>query len=322
MTRSARLLAAATALLLAGCGTAPAPAPAVPAGPEDRVVVALDDFAALHAMSLGVQPDLVLEVFGYASTAAVFADAGIATQPYGGALDVEQVLAATPDVVLGVSLPTTLEAEEELRAVAETTVLDYTAPWQEQLTATAAALGVPERATALQQRLDDDLTELATDLTAAGLDGTTASVLGELDGVFSPPAATPAGTVLAEAGLARPAPQQGAVTADSPFVAVSPETLGDHAGEVVYLLTGGPYGQAAGITANPLWPPVQAGARAGVHRVSAETWFGSSAFTVDWIARDLRATLLEGGQPATDTDAPARFRAFTAGRPGPGATSG
>jgi ABC-type Fe3+-hydroxamate transport system substrate-binding protein len=213
-----------------------------------------------------------------------------------------------------VSIPTTLEVEDELRAaVAGTTVLDHTASWQEQLAATADALGVPERATALQERLDGDLADLAADLAGAGLGGATASVLGELDGVFSPPAATPAGTVLAGAGLTRPAPQQQATTAGSPFVPVSPETLGEHAADVVHLLTGGPYGGAAGITGSPLWPPVEAGARAGVHPVSAETGFGSSAFTVDWIARDLRATLLDGGSAATDAEAPERFRAFTAG---------
>ena len=318
LTRRARplpLLAAAAALLLAGCG-APAPAPAgagAPSAPDDPVVVALDDFAALNAMSLGVQPDLVLEVFGYTSTAAVFADAGVPTQPYGSGLDVEQVLAAGPDVVLGVSLPTTLEAEDELRAaVPGTTVLDYTASWQEQLTATAAALGVPERAPALQERLDADLAALAADLEAAGLAGAAASVLAESDGVFSPPPTTPAGTVLADVGLGRPAAQQQATAPDTPFVPVSPEGLTDHAGDVVYLLSGGGYDTTT-ITGNPLWPTVEAGARAGVHEVSGEAWFGSSAFTVDWIARDLRATLLDGAPAATDADAPARFRAFTAG---------
>lgn len=314
MTRSLPLLAAAAVLLLAGCAAAPAPAaPTGTAAPEDRVVVALDEFAALNAMSLGVQPDLVFDTFGYTSTRAVLADAGIPTQAYGTALDVEQVLAAAPDVVLGVSIPTTVEAEDELRAaVPATTVLDYTSTWQEQLAATADALGVPDRAVAVQERLDADVAALAADLAAAGLGGVSVSVLGSLDGVFSPPPATPVGTVLTGAGLTRPAAQQQAGRADSPFTSVSAETLGEHGGDVVYLLSGGAY-DAGPITGNPLWGPVAAGARAGAHEVSAETWFGSSAFTVDWIVRDLRATLLDGAPAAADTDAPARFRAFTAG---------
>ncbi len=297
------------ALVLAGCAGAPTPQAPARGGDDGRVVLALDDFAALNALSLGIQPDLVLEVFDYATTSAVFDDAGLATQPYGTGLDLEQVIAAAPDVILGVSIPTTVEVQADLERIAPTTVLDYTATWQEQLDATATALGVPERAAALRQRLDDGVAELSRDLDAAGQAGATVSVLGFLDGAFSPPVATPAGAVLSDAGLDRPAAQQQSGSPSSPFVTIAEETLPDHAAGVVYLLTGGQY-PAASLTDSPLWPQVGTG---DTFEVSAETWLGSSAFSVDWITRDVRATLLDGTSPAGDADAPARFREFLSG---------
>lgn len=323
MTRSSRSRAAgavALGVLLVGCATAPTAEPAASGGADGgadgRVVVALDDFAALTAMSLGVQPDLVLEVFGYTTTSAVLDDAGVPTEPYGSALDLERIVAAAPDVVLGVSIPTTVEVQEQLSGIAPATVLDYTAGWQEQLTTAADALGVPDRAAALRERLDADVATLAADLTAAGLAGSVVSVLGEVDQTFSPPPSTPAGTVLAGAGLARPAAQQQAGTPDSPFVLVSGESLGDHGGDVVYLLSGGGYATGP-ITGSPLWPQVAAGAQGRTFDVSAETWLGSSAFSIDWIIRDVRATLLDSAPPASDAEAPERFRAFvdSAGAP-------
>ena len=111
------------------------------APPDDQVVVALDDFAAMHALTLGVEPDLVLEVFEYESTSAVFDDLGLQTRPYGAELDLETVAGAAPDLILGVSIPTTASAQSQLDAIAPTTVVDYTAGWDEQLASVAEALG-------------------------------------------------------------------------------------------------------------------------------------------------------------------------------------
>lgn len=304
--------AVALVALLAACA-APAPAEEPPAGPPagnaDPVVVALDEFAAANALSLGIEPDLALDVFGYATTAAVLADAGVPTEPYGAELSLEQILGAQPDLIIGVSIPSTAAREAELVRIAPTTVLDYTDTWQEQLAATAAALGVPERASALRVRIEADAADLATDLAAAGLAGAPVSVLGHLEGTFSPPPATAAGAVLADAGLTRPAAQQQTGTPDSPFVSIADETLLGHDADTVYLLGGSQYSPGP-LIANPLWPRLIDASQ--VYEVSGETWLGSSAFTVDWILRDLRATLLDGDQPATDADAVARFRAFAA----------
>jgi len=41
------------------------------------VVVALDDFAALNILALGVTPDLSYDAFGYATTKAIFEREGM-----------------------------------------------------------------------------------------------------------------------------------------------------------------------------------------------------------------------------------------------------
>ncbi len=314
--RTRTALCAAGLLVLSGCGSgddASAGASTSGATPaDDRVVVALDDFAALHALTLGVEPDLVLEVFEYESTSAVFDDLGLQTRPYGSELDLETVAGAAPDLVVGVSIPTTVSAEAQLDAIAPTTVVDYTAGWDEQLASVAEALGAEDRAAEIRQRLEDATADLAADVGAAGLTGSVTSVVGDNGGFFSPPAATAVGSVLADVGLARPAVQEAAGDPASPFVTFSAETLPDQDGDTLFLLSGGPYGTAA-LTGSPLWAGLRAVQAGAVHEVSGEVWLSASAFSVDWVLDDVRAALLGEGEPAATAEAPARFAEFTGG---------
>lgn len=294
-------------VLVAGCRQAPTAA--TPAEAEEPVVVALDDFAALGALAVGVTPDLAFDAFEYESTRAVLADQGVQTEPYGSEVNLERVAAARPDVILGVSLPTTAEAEEELDAVAPTTVIDYTATWDEQLREVAAALGREAEAEQLVARLERDAEDLRADLAGAGLDGAVTSVLAARETLFSPPAGSGVGSVLTSAGLARPPAQEVAVDPTSPFIAISPELLADHDGDVVFLLSGGAY-DPAGLTGSPLWPRLGAVQAGEVHEVSAEVWLSGTPFGIDWVLRDLRATLLDDEPAAVAEDAPERLRLF------------
>ncbi len=306
-------LCAAGLLVLSGCGSDDASAGASATGgtaADDQVVVALDDFAALHALTLGVEPDLVLEVFEYESTSAVFDDLGLQTQPYGSELDLETVAGAAPDVILGVSIPTTASAESRLDAIAPTTVVDYAAGWDEQLASVAEALGREDRAEEIRQGLEDATADLAADLDAAGLAGSVTSVVADNGGFFSPPAATAVGSVLAEVGLVRPPAQEAAGDPASPFVPFTAETLPDHDGDALFLLSGGPYITGA-LTGSPLWTGLRAVQAGAVHEVSGEVWLSASAFSVDWVLDDLRAVLLDGAEPAAPAEAAARFAEFT-----------
>ena len=314
LPRTRTATCAALLLVLAGCGADDEPAaPSAAAdgsAADDQVVLALDDFAAMHALTLGVQPDLVLKVFEYESTSAVFDDLGLDTRPYGAELDLEAVAAAQPDVVVGVSIPTTAAVEAQLGEIAPTTVVDYSAGWDAQLGSVAAALGREDEAAALRGRLEEETATLATDLAEAGRAGTVTSVVADNGGFFSPPAETAVGSVLSAVGLARPPAQEEAGDPASPFALFTAETLGEHDGDELFLLSGGPYA-TDGLTASPLWAGLRAVQGGAVHEVSGEVWLSASAFSVDWVLDDVRAALLGEGEPATTAEAPARFAEFT-----------
>jgi iron complex transport system substrate-binding protein len=304
----------AVVLLLSGCGagdsgTDSEAATAGSSDATDQVVLALDDFAALHALTLGIEPDTVYEVFDYEATSEIFDDLGLETRPYGSELDVEAVAALEPDVILGVSIPTTVAVEDQLRDIAPTTVLDYTAGWEEQLDTAAAALGREDDAERVRDRVAEHTDELAGELRDAGLTDTVVSVVGDNGGFFSPPTTTALGSALDSVGLARPPAQQQAGDAASPFVVFGAEALADHDGEHLFLLSGGPY-LTEGLTGSPLWPGLRAVAAGTVAEVSGEMWLAPSAFSVVWILDDLRAVLLEQGAAAAAADAPARLAEF------------
>ncbi|MGL4177059.1 MAG: ABC transporter substrate-binding protein [Dermatophilaceae bacterium] len=275
---------------------------------DPRRIVALDDFAAVQALSLGVRPDYVLTAFRYETTKAVFDDLGIRTGPYGAELSVEKVLAERPDIVIGVSLPTTVDKEKQLAERADVTIVDYAGSWQDQLRETAAALGRQSQAAEVEQRVQAQVADLRADLRGNGLAGERISVIGDNEGLFSPPSDTVLGSVLTDVGLARPDAQRKANT--PPFVTFSAEGLLDHDGDHVFVLDEAAY-DGDGLARSPLWPRMQAVADDAVARVNGETWLGTSAFSVDWVLRDLRSVLVDGSAPATGADAAARFAQFT-----------
>ncbi|MGL5819274.1 MAG: ABC transporter substrate-binding protein [Phycicoccus sp.] len=289
-----------------GSGNATTSAPS--SADDPRRIVALDDFAAVQALSLGVRPDYVLTAFQYETTKAIFDDLGIRTGPYGAELSVEKVLAERPDIVIGVSLPTTVDKKEQLAGRAEVTIVDYAGSWQDQLRETAAALGRQTQAAEVERRVGGQVADLRADLREAGLAGDRTSVVGDIEGLFSPPSDTVLGSVLTGVGLDRPEAQRTANT--PPFVTFSAEGLLDHDGDHVFVLDEAAY-DADGLARSPLWPRLQAVADGSVTRVNGETWLGTSAFSVDWVLRDLRSVLVDGSAPATGADAAARFAQFT-----------
>lgn len=302
-------------LLLAACGSAndatgdSSPDENAGAGLPDRMVVALDEFAAVHALTIGVEPDVVFTVFGYESTTPILGDRDIHTVEYGSELDLEAVAAAAPDVIFGVSLPTTASARAELEQIAPTTIIDYTAGWDEQLASVAEALGAEDAAREVRDRIAERTQALAEDLAAEGLDGTVTSVIGDNGGFFSPPSSTAVGSILAEVGLDRPAAQHEATESTSPFALFAPETFTDHDGEQLFLLSGGPY-QTEGLRSSPLWSQLRAVQDDAVSEVSGEMWLGPSAFSVAWVLDDVRAVLLNGAPPADVGEASQRLADF------------
>ncbi len=277
-------------------------------------LVALDEFAGLSALALGVKPASVFLTFGYASAKTVFDFVGVSTMLAApGGVNLESVAALKPTTIIGISIPTTVAAQEKLNVIAPTTVIEYTASWQDQLKMTGATLGRAEAAATLTSRLDGAVTKLKADLSSAGKAGQTVSVIGVrgLDTFFALSRTGMVGSMLEQVGLQRPPVQDVATEATNPFILISAEKVGDHDADTIFLLSGGAYKTDA-LTASALWPTLNAVKSNQVVNVVAELWFSSNAFGLDWIVRDVRAALLGDGAVATEADIVSRWQAFTA----------
>ena len=309
----AAVVAVTATLACSPDGTAD-PAPSAPASAatetDPGTVVVLDDFAAMNVLALGVTPDLAFDTFGYSTTAAVFEAAGIEPKPYGQSLNLEQVAAADPDVIIGVSLPSTVEQQAALEKLGTTAILDYTADWKTGLRATAKALGREERANRIEALVDGSAADLKTDLPAAGQSGAVVSVIaGSADGAFSPPVGTNLGALIKGLDLDRPEAQQAAVAAGAPFVNISAENLLDNDGAALFLMKGKTYPIEV-VTGSPLYPKLKAVQADRAYVVSGEMWFGASPLSVQWVLDDVRRTLIDGADPVPEGDAGDRLKAL------------
>lgn len=283
------------------------------AGNTSLQVVALDEFAGLSILALGVKPTSVFLTFDYASAKAVFDAAGVQTVLASrDGVNLEALTALKPATIVGVSIPTTVAAQEKLELIAPTTVIEYTASWQDQLKVAGTAVGRAEDAAALIDRIERGLTTLKTDLSSAGKAGQTISVIGTIAGnSFALSRTGLVGSILEQVGLQRPAAQDIATEPTNPFITISAEHLNDHDADVIFLLSGGAYNPDT-LIASALWATLGAVKTNRVVNVVAELWLSANAFSVDWIVQDVRAALLGDGTVATEADVVNRWQAFVA----------
>jgi ABC-type Fe3+-citrate transport system substrate-binding protein len=151
-------------ILASACGNDPTAGDTVPPA-ETRRLVALDEFSGLAALSVGVTPVQIDTVFGYTTASDVFNHLGVTTGTAGtDGVDLEAVAALTPTDIIGVSIPTTASAEPNLDEIAPTTVIEYTATWQDQLRTVGEALGRVDEAEDVIARVEASISTLKTDI--------------------------------------------------------------------------------------------------------------------------------------------------------------
>lgn len=261
----------------------------------ERVVV-LDTGELDAVVSLGLTP--VGAVTTDVSTALVeYLEPELeGTEPVGtiGEPNLEAIAALQPDLILS----NTVRHEDlydELSEIAPTVfAADVGVSWKETLLLAAEALGEPERA----QQLLADYEMRAAAVGEAVADGEPGSV--EVSVVRFLPGqirlygeASFIGTVLDDAGFARPPAQQVAET----FVEASPEQVGLADGDVLFTAV---YGDAAdtdvdAVTAGPVWQALPVVQRGDVHEVSDDTWMlGIGVTAAGLVLDDIEAVLGEG----------------------------
>ncbi|MEU6697440.1 ABC transporter substrate-binding protein [Pseudonocardia sp. NPDC046786] len=321
-----RAAAALVLLLLAGCSGGTVAAAPEPAGtrtvthergtvevPADaRSVVALDEYAGLNLLTVGVRPAAVFGGLSSELAATVLGDAGIAVTPAPTMItspDLEAIAAAAPDVIVLTSPGSLLDTTyPQLSAVAPTVVLPFEGDWREPVRVAGAAFGAEDRAAAVVGVLEDRLAALREVTARQPLE---LSVLGSFqDMLYSPAPANPGSRLVADAGITRPEPELAAAAgASASTVPVSAETLPGHDADVVVVLGGSIY-DADAVTGLPTFAALTA-ARAGRTTIAVgEMWAGGTALATWWVLDDL--TALTGGELALGTvdDGPARAAAL------------
>lgn len=243
----------------------------VPAEVE-RVVV-LDTGELDAVVSLGVTPvgmvttDVSQEFVGY------LADELEGTQGVGTIAEpnLERIAALEPDLIVS----NTVRHEDiypQLSAIAPTVLAaDVGDTWKDTLRLVGEALGRGDRAEELIGDYEARAAEVGRAVTGGDPAGVSVSMVRFLPGqVRMYGEASFIGTVLADAGFARPPSQQVADT----FVEVSPEQITQADADVVFTsVYGDPAAtDRAAVTGGPLWSRLGAVQAGDTHEVSDDTW--------------------------------------------------
>ncbi|HEX8495931.1 MAG TPA: iron-siderophore ABC transporter substrate-binding protein [Actinomycetales bacterium] len=240
----------------------------VPANPQRVVVLDLGELDS--AVALGVRPVGAVRASVKSGLLSYLEDdlAGVELVGEIGEPNLEQIAALEPDLILG-SERRVAEFYDELSAIAPTVFSeDVGGAWKENFALHAEALGKQKEGAALMSAYEQRSEQVG----AALPDDTTLSVVRFNPGEIRLYArAGFVGTVLADAGIARPANQD----VDEVHVKVSAEQIGQAAGDVIVYSSYGDRAETDGpaVLAGPLWKKLPAVATGQVHEVSDDVWF-------------------------------------------------
>ncbi|MCI9887283.1 iron-siderophore ABC transporter substrate-binding protein [Micrococcales bacterium 31B] len=268
----------------------------VPADPQRVVVLDTDKLDIVCA--LGLQSRLVGAATPSADTnQPQYLGAVIEAVPAVGTLqepDLEKIAALKPDLILG-SAFRTQGFYANLSKIAPTAfTAEVGTPWKQNLVADGTALG---RGAAAQAALDDYETR-AADLEANLAGGaTTASIvrfMGDKIRIYGPTSFS--GSVLEDAGVARPVFQQLVGAKDRRFAEISEENIEQAAADVIYVSAYSEAGveRSRAALATPLWQTLPATQAGKTYIVSDETWMtGIGVIAANGLLADLEATLVQ-----------------------------
>lgn len=309
-------LALLMTLALAACGDDDGSAPAAEAaetrtvqhamgstrvsGTPERVVV-LDTGELDSATALGVKPVGAVEAIAGEGLPAYLGD-GVKGIELVGTIEqpsIEAIAALKPDLIL--SSKVRHEAiYDELSRIAPTVFTEEVGvTWKENFALHAEALGRGDEATRLQQEYDAKAKALAERLGAQPPALSVVRSVGDEVRIYQN--ANFLGTILQDAGVPRPKPQD----EDEFSATATPETIPDLEGDVMVLSRfGDDHRLLERLQSNRLWSRL-AVVRAGkVYEVPDDLWFlGIGNFAARKVLDDLETILVDGARlPGDDGD--------------------
>jgi len=275
-------------------------------GTPKRVVV-LDTGELDSAIALGIKPMGAVEAITGEGLPDYLGDAvkgiklvGTIEQP-----SVEAIAALRPDLIL--SSKVRHEAiYDQLTRVAPTVFSEEVGvTWKENFSLHARALGLTDEATRLQTEYDDKARELGAALGAKRVDTTVSVVRSVGDEVRIYQNANFLGTILKDAGLPRPKPQD----KDDFSETATAERIPDLDGDLMILSRyGDDHRLLKRLQDNRLWARLDVVKADRVFEVPDDLWFlGIGNFAARKVLDDLRAVVLDGrrlpgddGNPKTE----------------------
>lgn len=285
----------------------------IPAQPQR--IVALDEYAAMNMLALGVEPAVVWGSYNSEISQRVLAEAGIevAEGSVATGIDFEAVAADGPDLIVLTAEPAFLESYEQLSAIAPTVVLPNDQPWRDAIRSTATTFDRSAEGDRLIGLLEGRIGDLAAEVQA---DPASISLLGNiLEMLFAVSNQAPLSGLIDEVGLTRPAAQADGTPFEGydSIIVLSSEVLAEHDADLVVVFAGNDY-DAAAVTSLPTFQALPAVVDGRSFEVDGGMWFGTFPFAIAWILDDL--TAMTGGEGraglGTVDDADARWADFRA----------
>ncbi|MDS1269164.1 ABC transporter substrate-binding protein [Lipingzhangella sp. LS1_29] len=222
-------------------------------------------------------------------------------------LNLEELAATTPDLILGVATENGTQAErvDELNEIAPTVLLEWsgTESWRDHLTEVAEVLDAHERAeqvTTDYRDAVDDAREAVRDTIGPAEDTQVSLVRLQSDSEirFETPASFP-GQIMADVGFDRPQSQlQDQAEGGTDFVSESYENLEDGDGDLVFVFASGGYTDAPEIFDDQMWAHLDAVADGRLYAVDFDHWGAASYPAAHRVLDDLTAAVSGELDPA------------------------
>lgn len=278
----------------------------VPSDPQK--VIALDEYAAIEMLALGVKPTKVYGTLDSKVSAAVLEAAGVEVPSETAFLqspNLEKVAAEAPDLIVMSNAGPLPEYAEQFGAIAPTIGLSFSEGWEKALTETAATFGKEAEAEKITARLEASIAE-ASVAKAESL----SIVFGYGGTLNSPQPSTVMAQLVEQVGLSRPeAETSDTVTSSEALTTFSAEALEQHDADAMVLLADGYY-DAGFVKSQKLYDKLGQVQDNRVFEVDGDTWFANNVFAVQWILDDLSAIFAGDGEVGEVADAQARWDEF------------
>lgn len=282
---------------------------------DPKVIVALDEPAALNLISIGITPDVVFDSWRTTVPRQILDAEGVkvvsTTAFYP---EMEEVAALKPDLIVGTAAEGFTSAAPDYGSIAPLIGGLYTAPSEEIIRAYGGYFEREEQAEAVATALTSLTAEVAASQAETPLKLSVLMSWAQDNMPMYMDETNSLHESISVAGFTRPALQDTVPATGSAFggwTMFSPETLLEQDADVLAVAVAAQY-NLEGITGLPLYSSLSAPQQGRSVVVDGDLWSGGAAFYGYWVLRDLAGLASSASEPGTVDDASARWADYLA----------